>query len=126
MTRSNKLVKVYSVYNDHMCPLRAKVYFKDTAETDWYAEELLEYCDPLDELELKSEHVSIIECKPLIDTRHVDPTSGLQYEVVQVKLNRKRYIVVYRRRVVSHGKLSGALDGPIHAKKVERSSHMLG
>ena len=70
-----------------MGPLRAKVYFKDTAETDWYAEELLEYRDPLYELELKSEHVPIIECEPreieyfepLIGTRHVDPTSGLQY-----------------------------------------------
>jgi hypothetical protein len=47
----------------------------------------------------------------------VDPTSGLQYEVVQVKMNRKRYIIVYRIRV-SHGKLSGALDGPIHAEEV--------
>ena len=47
-----------------MGPLRAKVYFKDTAETDWYAEELLEYRDPLYELELKSEHVPIIECEP--------------------------------------------------------------
>ena len=49
----------------------------------------------------------------------MDPTSGLQYEVVQVKLNRKRNIVVYRRRV-SHGELSGALDGPIHAEEVVR------
>ena len=110
-----------------MGPLRAKVYFRDTAKTDWYAQELLEYRDPLYELELKSEHVPIIECKPkeikyfepLIGTRHVDPTSGLQYKVVQVKLNRKRYIVVYRRRV-SHGELSGALDEPIHAEEVVR------
>ena len=78
-------------------------------------------------MELKSEDVPIIECEPreieyfepLIGTRHVDPTSGLQYEVVQVKLNRKRYIVLYRRRV-SHGELSGALDGPIHAEEVVR------
>jgi hypothetical protein len=78
-------------------------------------------------LELKSEHVPIIECEPkeieyfepLVGTRHVNPTSDLQYEVVQVKLNRKRYIVVYRRRV-SHGELSGALDGPIHAEEVVR------
>ena len=48
--RQGKLVG----YNDQMGSLRAKVYFKDTAETDWYAEELLEYCDPLYELELKS------------------------------------------------------------------------
>ena len=47
----------------------------------------------------------------------VDPTSGLQYEVVQVKLNRQRYIVVYRRRV-SPGEVTGALDGPIHAEEV--------
>ena len=76
---------------------------------------------------LKSEHVPVIECEPkeieyftpLVGTRHVDPTSGLQYEVVQVKLNRQRYIVVYRRRV-SHGEVTGALDGPIHAEKVVR------
>ena len=49
----------------------------------------------------------------------MDPTSGLQYEVVQVEFNRKRYIVVYRRRV-SDGELSGALDGPIHAEEVVR------
>ena len=49
----------------------------------------------------------------------MNPTSGLQYKVVQVKLNRKRYIVVYRRRV-SHGKLSGALDRPIHAEEIAR------
>jgi hypothetical protein len=49
----------------------------------------------------------------------VDSTSGLQYEVVQVILNRKRYIVVYRRRV-SHGELSGALDGPTHAEEIVR------
>ena len=79
-------------YNDQMGPLRAKGYFKGTAETDWYAEELLEYRVPLYELELKSKHVPVIECEPgeiehfepLIGTRHVDPTSGLQYEVVQV------------------------------------------
>ena len=51
--------------------------------------------------------------------RHLDSTSGLQYKVVQVKMNRKRYVIVYRRRV-SHGKLSGALDGPIHADEVVR------
>ena len=110
-----------------MGPLRAKVYFKDTTQTDWYAEELLKYRDPLYESELKSEHVPIIECEPreieyfepLIGTRHVDPTSGLQYGVVQVKLNRKRYIVVYRHRA-SHGELSGALEGPIHAEEVVR------
>ena len=51
-------------YNDQMGPLRAKVYFKDTAKTDWYAEELLEYRDPLYKLKLKSEHVPIIECEP--------------------------------------------------------------
>jgi hypothetical protein len=79
------------------------------------------------ELRLVSEHVPVIKMKPrsieyfqsLIGTRHVDPTSGLQYEVVQVKMNRKRYIIVYRRRV-SHGELSGALDGPIHAEEVVR------
>ena len=78
-------------------------------------------------MKLKSKHVPIIECEPkkieyfepLVGTRHVDPTSGLQYEVVQVKLNRKRCIVVYRRKV-SHGELSGALDGPIHAEEVVR------
>ena len=47
-----------------MGPLRAKVHFKDTAETDWYAEELLKYSDSLYELKLKSEHVPVIECKP--------------------------------------------------------------
>ena len=114
-------------YNDQMGPLRAKVYFTDTTASDWYAEELLEYRDPLYELEMKSEHVPVIECEPkeieyftpLVGTRHVDPTSGLQYEVVQVKLNRQRYIVVYRRRV-SHGEVTGALDGPIHAEEVVR------
>ena len=77
-------------YNDQMGPLRAKVYFTDTTEADWYAEELLEYRDSLYELEMKSEHVPVIECEPkeleyftpLVGTRHVDPTSGLQYEVV--------------------------------------------
>ena len=49
----------------------------------------------------------------------MDPTSGLQYEVVQVKLNRQRYIFVYRRQV-SHGEVTGALDGPIHAEEVVR------
>ena len=49
----------------------------------------------------------------------MDPTSGLQCEVVQEKLNRKRYIVVYGRRV-SHGEVTGALDGPIHAEEVVR------
>jgi hypothetical protein len=76
---------------------------------------------------MKSEHVSVMECEPkelkyftpLVGTRHVDPTSGLQNEVVQVKLNRRRYIVVYRRRV-SHGEVTGELDGPIHAEEVVR------
>ena len=62
---------------------------------------------------------SIEYFEPLIGTRHVDPKSGIQYEVVQVKMNRKRYIIVFRRRV-SHGELSGALDGPIHAEEVVR------
>jgi hypothetical protein len=69
---------IFVGYNDQMGPLRAKVYFKNTAETDWYADELLEYRDLLYELELKSEHVPIIECEPkeikyfelLIGTRH--------------------------------------------------------
>jgi hypothetical protein len=34
-------------------------------------------------------------------------------------MNRKRYIVVYRRRI-SHGKLSDALDGPINAEEAIR------
>ena len=64
-----------------MGPLRAKVYFTDTADADWYAEELLEYGDPLYELEMKSDHVQVIKCEPkeleyftpLVGTRHVDP-----------------------------------------------------
>ena len=47
-----------------MGPLRAKVYFSDTTASDWYAEELLEYRDPLYELEMKSEHVAVNECEP--------------------------------------------------------------
>ena len=47
-------------YNDQMGPLRAKVYFTDTADADWYAEELLEYRDPLYELKIKSENVLVI------------------------------------------------------------------
>ena len=46
-----------------MGPLRAKVYFTDTTDADWYAEELLEYRNPLYELEMKSEHVPVIECE---------------------------------------------------------------
>ena len=99
----------------------------DTTASVWYAEELLEYRDPLYELKIKSEHVPVIECEPkkleyftpLVGTRHVDPTSGLQYEVVQVKLNRQRYTVVYSRRVI-HGKVTGVLDGSIHAEEVVR------
>jgi hypothetical protein len=78
-------------------------------------------------LEHVLDHVPIIEIEPktieyfdpLIGTRHVDPTSGLQYEVVQVKMNRERYIIVYRRRV-SHGKISSALDRPTHSEEVVR------
>ena len=40
-----------------MGPLRAKVYITDTTESDWYAEELLEYRDPLYELEMKSQNM---------------------------------------------------------------------
>jgi hypothetical protein len=47
-----------------MSPLRAKVYFKDTKESEWYAEELLELRDPLYELDLVSEHVPIIKMDP--------------------------------------------------------------
>jgi hypothetical protein len=114
-------------YNDQMGPLRAKVYFKNTKESEWCAEELLEFRDLLYKLELVSEHVPIIEMEPksidyfelLIGTRHVDPVSGQQYKVDQVKMNRKRNIIVYRRKV-SRGKLSGALDRPIHAEEVVR------
>jgi hypothetical protein len=63
----------------------AKVYFTDTTKSDWCAEELLEYIDQLYELEMKSEHVLVMECKPkeieyftlMVRTRHVDPISGL-------------------------------------------------
>jgi hypothetical protein len=47
-----------------MGSLRAKVYFKDTKESEWCAEKLLEFRDPLHELELVSEHVPIIEIEP--------------------------------------------------------------
>jgi hypothetical protein len=104
-----------------MDPIRAKVYFKDISESEWFAEELLEFRDPLYELELATEHVPIIEMEaksldyfPLICTRYVDPTSGLQYEVVQVEM--------YGRRV-GHGELSGALDGPIHSEEIVRWTH---
>ena len=52
----------------------------------------------------------------LVGTGHVDPTSGLQSKVVQVKMNRIRYIVVNRRRV-SHGEVTGALDKPVHMQR---------
>ena len=50
---------------------------------------LVGYNDQMGPL-MKSEHVPVIECEPkkreyitpLVGTRHVDPTSGLLYEVV--------------------------------------------
>ena len=35
---------------------------------------------------------------PLVGTRHIDPEDGLQYEVTEVKVNKKQEIVAYRQR----------------------------
>ena len=35
---------------------------------------------------------------PVVETRHIDPEDGLQYEVTEVKVNKKQEIVAYRQR----------------------------
>jgi hypothetical protein len=56
--------------------------------------------------------------EPLIGTRH-DPENGLLYETVEVKMNRKGYIVAFRK-VVTRGKVTGYKDGPIHLADIAR------
>ena len=55
--------------------------------------------------------------RPLIGTRHVDPENGLTYETVELKVNKQRDIVAWRRRVIN-GVLQDTPQGPFHVRDI--------
>ena len=49
--------------------------------------------------------------------RHKDPKNGLTYETVELKVNKQRDIVAWRRRVIN-GVLHNAPQGPFHVRDI--------
>ena len=47
---------------------------------------------------------------PLVGTCHTDPEDGSQYEVMEIKINKKKEIVVYRQRIYKGQYKGNVLD----------------
>jgi hypothetical protein len=92
-------------YDDQKGPLRFKVFYPNLASSEWVADELVTFDNPLEAIQKTKTGIVAEELEekpldnflPLIGTRHVDPDNGLQYETTEVKINRQGYIVAYRR-----------------------------
>ena len=105
---SSKLTEGILVgYSDSHGPLRVKVYFPSSSSSEWYPEELVTFADALYEMEQVHKKPTARDMGenpveyfyPLVGTRHIDPEDGLQYEVTEVKVNKKKEIVAYRQRI---------------------------
>jgi hypothetical protein len=53
----------------------------------------------------------------LVGTCHIDHEDGLQYEVMEVKVNKKQEIVAYRQRFYK-GQYEGNVDRPHHVADI--------
>ena len=85
-------------YSDSRGPLHGKVYFPNLKQSEWYPEELVTFADALYEMEqaynkpaAKNMGEKPVEYfYPLVGTCHTDPVDGSQYEVMEIKVIRRK------------------------------------
>ena len=85
-------------YSDSRGPLHVKVYFPSLKQSEWYPEELVTFADALYEMEqvykkpaAKNMGEKPVEYfYPLVGTCHTDPVDGSQYEVMEIKVIRRK------------------------------------
>ena len=96
--KRKEVEKIYSLVSDSRGPLHVKVYFPSLKQSEWYPEELVTFADALYEMEQVYKKPAARDMGekpveyfyPLVGTRHTDPEDGLQYEVMEIKVIRRK------------------------------------
>ena len=112
-------------YDDTQGPLLARIYFPSTRVYELHDNGYVEYQDIQHMIRETDSPLSVEPplkkpaefFRPLIGTRHVDPKNGLTYKTVELKINKQRDIVAWRRRVIN-GVLQDTSQGPFYVRDI--------